>query len=162
MKVTLDKANWKHGLKTAIAAGICLGLVRVVGLTPGFWACISTIVVMQSEAADTLAASRDRLVGTAMGALVGLGASYFWNGHLIVYAVMVLVCAVVPGMMGFKAAGRMAGVTVTIVLLAANSRAHWEVARDRFLEVSFGIVVAVVVSKVLWRETAAGSKAEGD
>ncbi len=160
MMVTLDKVNWKHGLKTAIAAGVCLGLVRVVGLKPGFWACISTIVVMQSESADTLVASRDRLIGTALGALVGLGVSYFWNGHLIVYAMAVLVCMLVPEIAGLKTAGRMAGVTVTIVLLAANSRSHWEVAYDRFLEVSFGIVVAVVVSKVLWRQTAA--RAAGD
>ena len=153
--------NWKHGLKTAIAAGVCLGLVRVVGLKPGLWACVSTIVVMQSETAETLAASRDRLVGTVVGALVGLGASYFWNGHLIGYAVAVLVCMVVPEMVGVENTGRMAGVTVTIVLLAANSQSHGEVAGERFLEVGFGIVVALVVSNVLWRQTAATeSKAE--
>lgn len=156
MIVTLDKVNWKHGLKTAIAAGICLGLARVVGLSPGLWACMSAIVVMQSEAADTLAASRDRLVGTAIGALVGLGASYFWTGRLIVYAVAVLVCMVLTEMVGSKSAGRLAGMTVTIVLLAANSRAHWEVAYDRFLEVGFGILVALVVSKVLWSHTTSG------
>ena len=110
---------------------------------------------MQSGSADTLSASRDRVVGTAVGALVGLGTSYFWNGNLMVYAAAVLVCMLVPEMAGVKVAGRMAGVTVTIVLLAANSRAHWEVARDRFLEVSFGIVVALVVSKTIWRNTEA-------
>ena len=105
MMVTLDKVNWKHGLKAAIAAGVCLGLVRVVGLKPGFWACISTIVVMQSESADTLVASRDRLIGTALGALVGLGVSYFWNGHLIVYAMAVLACMLVPEIAGLKDRG---------------------------------------------------------
>ena len=161
MSGVLARVNWKHGLKTAIAAGLCLGLARVAGLRPGLWACVSTIVVMQSESAETLAASRNRLVGTVVGALVGLGASYFWNGHLIGYAVAVLVCMVVPEMVGFAGAGRMAGMTVTIVLLTVNSQPHWQVARERFLEVSVGIVVALVVSKVLWRQTAvAGLKAE--
>jgi uncharacterized membrane protein YccC len=160
MMAALAKVNWKHGLKTAIAAGVCLGLARVVGLKPGLWACISTIVVMQSETADTLVASRDRLIGTAVGALVALGASYFWNGHLIVYAMAVLVCMVVTDILGVKHTGRMAGMTVTVVLLSANSQPHWEVARERFLEVGFGILVALVVSKVLWRQTAA-DKAEG-
>jgi uncharacterized membrane protein YgaE (UPF0421/DUF939 family) len=161
MMTTLDKVNWKHGLKTAIAAGVCLGLARVVGLKPGFWACMSTIVVMQSESADTLAASRDRLIGTAVGALVALGVSYFWNGHLIVYALAVLVCMVVTEMMGVKNSGRMAGMTVTIVLLTANSQPHWEVARERFLEVSFGIVVALVVSQVLWRQATVTKTSQG-
>ena len=162
MMATLDKVNWKHGLKTAIAAGVCLGLVRVMGLKPGFWACMSTIVVMQSETADTLVASRDRLIGTAVGALVAWGTSYFWNGHLIVYATAVLACMVMTDVLGVKNTGRMAGMTVTIVLLTAGLQPHWEVAGERFLEVSFGIVVALIVSKVLWRQTAAGSKAEGD
>ena len=159
MMVRLAKVNWKHGLKTAIAAGVCLGLARVVGLKPGFWACMSTIVVMQSESADTLTASRDRLIGTGVGALVALGASYFWNGHLIVYAVAVLVCMVVTDMLGVKNTGRMAGMTVTIVLLTANSQQHWRVAGERFIEVSFGIVVALVVSQVLWRDSAVNPKA---
>ena len=157
MTTLFANVNWKHGVKTAIAAGVCLGLVRLMGLRPGLWACMSTIVVMQSGSADTLAASRDRLIGTAAGALVGLGTSYFWNGNLIVYALAVLVCMLVPMMAGAKTAGRMAGVTVTIVLLASNSRSHWEVAYERFLEVGFGIVVAVVVSQMIWRDKAKGS-----
>jgi uncharacterized membrane protein YccC len=67
------------------------------------------------------------------------------------------VCMLVPEMAGVKVAGRMAGVTVTIVLLAANSRSHWEVAYERFLEVGFGIVVALVVSQTIWRDKAKGS-----
>jgi uncharacterized membrane protein YgaE (UPF0421/DUF939 family) len=147
----LKNLHWQQGLKTAIAAGVCLGLARVVGLRPGFWACISTIMVMQSESADTLAASWNRLVGTMVGALMGLGVSYFWNGNLIVYGGAVLVSMLVPEILGVKGAGRMAALTVTIVLLGANSRSHWGVAGDRFLEVCFGILVALVVSQVLWR-----------
>jgi uncharacterized membrane protein YccC len=67
---------------------------------------------------------------------------------------------VVTEMVGVKHTGRMAGMTVTIILLTANSQPHWQVARERFLEVSVGIVVALVVSKVLWSHTGAGLKAE--
>ncbi|HEY6412918.1 MAG TPA: FUSC family protein [Edaphobacter sp.] len=114
---------------------------------------MATIVVMQSETAATLTASRDRLVGTALGALVGWAVAGLWHGHLIVYAVTVLVCMVVPEMMGLKGAGRLAGVAATIILLVPTTAPHWVVARDRFLEVSFGIVVALVVSQTLWRDT---------
>ena len=150
----LDEVNWKHGLKTAVAAGICLALVRVFGFSQGYWACVTAIVVMQSERAATLTVSRDRLVGTAVGALVGWGTATVWHGHLIVYAIAVLICMVIPEVMGLKGAGRMAGVATTIVLLVPSTAPHGRIALDRFLEVSFGIVVALVVSQVLWRETA--------
>ena len=151
----LADVNWKHGMKTAIAAAVCLALVRVFGFQQGYWACVATIVVMQSETAATLTASRDRLVGTAVGALVGWGAASLWHGHLIVYAVAVLVCMVVPEVMGLKGAGRLAGVAATIIILVPTTAPHWVVARDRFLEVSFGIVVALVVSQSLWRDRSA-------
>jgi uncharacterized membrane protein YgaE (UPF0421/DUF939 family) len=143
-------------MKTAIAAGLCLVLVRVLKLEQGYWACVSTIVVMQSEKTATLVASRDRLVGTAIGALVGWGTAYVWNGHLIVYALAVLVCMMTPEMIGLKGAGRLAGVAVTIILLVPSTASHWIVVRNRFLEVSFGIVVALLVSQVLWRDSEVG------
>jgi uncharacterized membrane protein YccC len=149
----LDEVNWKHGLKIAVAAGICLALVRVFGFSQGYWACVTAIVVMQSERAATLTVSRDRLVGSAVGALVGWGTATVWHGHLIVYAIAVLICMVIPEVMGLKGAGRMAGVAATIVLLVPSTASHGRIALDRFLEVSFGIVVALVVSQVLWRET---------
>jgi uncharacterized membrane protein YgaE (UPF0421/DUF939 family) len=153
--------NWKHGIKTAIGAGICLALVRVFRFSQGFWACVTTIVVMQSETAATLTASRDRLVGTALGVLIGWAAATLWHGHLIVYAVVVLICIVLPEMMGLQSAGRLAGVAASIVLLVPNTAPHWMIARDRFLEVSFGVVVALVVSQTLWRDTTVGEHGAG-
>jgi uncharacterized membrane protein YccC len=149
----LADVNWKHGLKTAIAAGICLALVRLFGFQQGYWACVATIVVMQSETAATLTASRDRLVGTAVGAMVGWAVATLWHGHVLVYAVTVLICMVVPEVIGLKGAGRLAGVTATIILLVPSTASHEKVALDRFLEVSFGIVVALIVSQTLWRDT---------
>jgi uncharacterized membrane protein YccC len=145
--------NWRHGVKTALAAAICLVLVRWFGFVQGYWACVTAVVVMQSETAATLVASRDRLVGTAVGALVGWGAAEIWHANVLVYAAAVLLCMVTPELMGLKGAGRMAGVAATIILLVPSSASHGVVARDRFLEVSFGIVVALVVSQTLWRQT---------
>ncbi|CAN5725796.1 hypothetical protein BH10ACI4_BH10ACI4_19360 [soil metagenome] len=153
MNLSWQDVNWKHGVKTALAAGICLVLARMLKLYQPYWACVSTIVVMQSETAATITASRDRVVGTAVGALVGWGAAYLWHGNFLAYALAVLVCMVVPELIGLKGAGRLAGVAATIILLVPTSFSFGVVARDRFLEVSFGIVVALVVSHALWRHT---------
>jgi uncharacterized membrane protein YgaE (UPF0421/DUF939 family) len=153
----LTNVNWKHALKTAIAGGISLALARVFKLEQGYWACVAAVVVMQSDAAATLTASRDRLAGTAFGALLGWGASTIWNGHLIVYTVVILIGIAIPEAIEMATAGRLAAVTATIILLAPSTAPHRTVALHRFLEVSLGIVVTLVVSQVLWRNTTKGA-----
>ena len=147
------EVNWRHGVKTALAAAMCLVVVRRFEFPQGYWACVTAVVVMQSETAATLIVSRDRLIGTAVGALVGWGTSEIWHGSVVGYAVAVLVCMGIPELFGLKNAGRMAGVAATIVLLVPSSASHWVIARDRFLEVSFGILIALAVSHLVWPQT---------
>ena len=161
MTTLLDRVNWRHGLKTAIAAAICLALVRLLKFEQGYWAIVSTIVVMQSETAATLMASWDRLIGTALGAVLAWLTATVWQGHLFIYAVMILLCMLISEMIGSKTAGRMAGVTASIILLVPNSAPHARVAMDRFLEVSFGILVSLAVSQLIWRHTTPTAKASG-
>ena len=103
--------------KTALAAVLCLWLGRLFGLSHSYWAAISAIVVMGSDSAVTLASSRDRLIGTAIGALLGWGTFYAWHGHSVIYGVAVLVCLLACSLLEFDKAGRLAAVAVTIVVL---------------------------------------------
>src|SRR5277367_3748033 len=58
-------------LKTAMAAGLCYWLAKLVGLQDGYWGSISAIIVLQSNVGSTVTASRDRLIGTLIGAAFG-------------------------------------------------------------------------------------------
>jgi uncharacterized membrane protein YgaE (UPF0421/DUF939 family) len=61
----------------------------VFGLPEAYWAAIATLVVMQSTLGATLLLSIERIVATALGALVGaLLASYF-TGNLLVFTAAV-------------------------------------------------------------------------
>jgi uncharacterized membrane protein YccC len=52
--------------------------------------------------------------------------------------------------LGFAGAARLAGVAVAIVMLASHPTRPWIAALHRFIEVSFGIVIAVLVSALIW------------
>jgi uncharacterized membrane protein YccC len=58
-------------VKTAMAAGICYWLAQLAGLQDGYWGSISAIIVLQSNVGSTVTASRDRLIGTLIGAAFG-------------------------------------------------------------------------------------------
>ena len=65
--------------KTALAAVLSLWLAHLVGLQHGYWAAISAIVVMGSDAGVPFTSSRDRIIGTGVGALLAWGTSPLWR-----------------------------------------------------------------------------------
>jgi len=146
----LERADWQRSLKTALAAGICYALTSLLKMPEGFWASISSIVVMQSEVGATMRASRDRFFGTTIGALIGWLTGMMFGNNLYAFASAVLVAMMVCGLLGLQSASRLAGVAVAIILLAASSRNYGQLAMERFIEVNLGIVIALLVSLMLW------------
>jgi uncharacterized membrane protein YgaE (UPF0421/DUF939 family) len=141
-----ERLNLQQGMRTAVAAALAYWLTGLLHLPGGYWAAISAIVVMQSEVGATVAASRDRFAGTTMGAVVGWVTALVWHNYLLVFAVAVLVVMVLCSLLKYKNAGRLGGVTIAIIVLIPHTGPTWHVAIERFLEVSFGIVVSLLVA----------------
>jgi uncharacterized membrane protein YccC len=141
-----------HAAKTALAAGICWWLAKRFGLHDGYWGAISAIIVLQSNFGATISASRDRLLGTLIGALFGFSFSLFgtlpWN-YLLAVVGAVTLC----GVLGFRSSSRLAGVTITIVMLV-GAGSHWTVALDRVGQVVLGILVALAISTLVFPDRA--------
>ena len=83
-----------HAAKTALAAALCWWLALRLGLHDGYWGSISAIIVLQSNVGSTVNASRDRILGTLIGALLGFSFSLFgvlpWNYILAVLSAVIL------------------------------------------------------------------------
>ncbi len=144
-------AGLVQGFSTAIAAILAFFLANRFGLKESYWAAISAIVVMQSRLGDTVSAARDRLVGTAIGALIGWSCALVWHQHIAIYGAAVFLAMFTCWTLGIGSAGRLCGVTVSIVTLITHNGRISEIALHRFLGVSLGILVSVVVSYLLDR-----------
>ena len=142
-----------HAARTALAAALCWWLAIHFGLPDGYWGAISAIIVLQSNFGSTISASRDRILGTVIGALFGFLFTEFgalpWN-----YIMAVLAAITVCGLLGLRNSSRLAGVTITIVMLVQNGGSHWTIALDRVIEVFLGIVVALAVSTLVFPDRA--------
>ncbi len=141
-----DRLSFHQGLRTAVAAGLAYWLTMLLHLPAGYWAAISAIVVMQSEVGATVTASRDRLAGTAIGSLIGLLTAMVWHQWIVVFALGVLIVMMLCTALHLQNAGRLAGVAVAIIVLIPHNEPIWYIAWERFLEVSFGIVVSLAVA----------------
>jgi len=93
-------------------------------------------------------ASRDRLLGTLIGALLGFSFSLFgtlpWN-YILAVAAAVVVC----GLLGLRSSSRLAGVTITIVMLVQKVGSPRDLALLRVGQVVLGIVVALAVTTLV-------------
>ncbi|HEY1580934.1 MAG TPA: FUSC family protein [Terracidiphilus sp.] len=137
-----------HATKTALAAALCWWLALHFGLHDGYWGAISAIIVLQSNFGATITASRDRILGTLIGAAFGFTFSLFgslpWN-----YILAVLCAIVICGLLGLRNSSRLAGVTISIIMLVQSSTSHRTIALHRVGEVFLGIVVAVIFSTLI-------------
>jgi uncharacterized membrane protein YgaE (UPF0421/DUF939 family) len=124
-------------------------LARGLKLAEFYWAPISTIVILLSTI-NPLTLAWQRFVGTALGAALGALIASFFEPNWMVYGVGIFVCGILSAMLRLGSAYRFAAITLSIVLLIGHGRPPWIVASHRFLEVSLGIAVALLMTLV-WR-----------
>jgi uncharacterized membrane protein YgaE (UPF0421/DUF939 family) len=134
--------------RTTLAAVVSLLLARILKLPEFYWAPISAIVIIQSTI-DPRTLAWQRFAGTALGAVMGALIATFFSSSALVYAVAIFLCGIFCALLRFRGAYRFAAITLSIILLIAHTRPAWIVASHRFVEVSVGIAVALVVSE-LW------------
>jgi uncharacterized membrane protein YgaE (UPF0421/DUF939 family) len=117
-----------------------------------YWAAITTLIVMQSTLGAALTISGQRLAGTAVGAVAGAFLVTYFGPSVIAFGAGVFVMGLICAMLHLdRAAYRFAGITLAIIMLVVRDKPAWVIAAHRFLDVSVGIVVALVMT-ALWPE----------
>src|SRR5467141_4215145 len=150
-----DKENLPsitHAIRTAVAATMSVIIAGLVHTPEAYWAAIATLVVMQSTLGATLTLSIERIIATAVGASVGALESNYFGASLADFMLAIFFIGLLS--FGFrleKTAYRYASVTLTIIVLIPRTNPAWIVALHRFIEVSVGIVVALLVVAI-WPE----------
>ncbi len=148
----LNPVQLRHAVRTAAAAVVTYALTELFALEEGYWAVISTIIVMHSTLGRAVAAGWARILGTAVGAALGaVSVLAFGDTHLslgvAVFATM-LVCAYLTAL---HEAFRIAGLTAAIVIfVGAESADIIRTALERFIEIALGVTVAMGFSMTLW------------
>lgn len=142
--------NWDAALdsaRTAVAAVVAMLLARLLKLPEFYWAPISTIVIVQSTIPPHVLGWQ-RFVGTAVGAALGALIATFFHSTVWVYGVAMAMCGLLSWLLRVGGAYRFAAITLSIILLIPRARAPWITGWHRFLEVSLGIAVALVVTTI--------------
>ena len=152
MLTHVSRAAVEDSLRTAVATGASLAAARLLGLPEYYWAPITTAVVTQSTVSAAWTDSRQRFFGTLLGAICGaVLAKYFGANAVTFFAGVFLVGVICTVLRLERPAYRFGTITIAIVVLIQHAGSSWIVALHRFLEVSLGILVALVMARI-WPE----------
>ena len=153
--IRLDRDGVEHAARTATGAILSLLVARLFSLPESYWAAVTTIMVLQSTLGAALSVSALRFIGTAMGAAAAALVATLFGVDVVVFGATVFLLGVLSAVLHLdRCAFHFAGMTLSFVMLAVSGRSPWIVAAHRFLEVSIGIVISLLLTAV-WHERVA-------
>src|SRR5271169_765195 len=147
-------ANFRLAIKTALAGCLAMYLASLLRMPQPYWAAISAMIVMQTSLGAAVKQSWIRLAATAVGAAVSIPFMAFAGQNLMAFGVAVFVTVVLCTILHLADGLRLAAVTIAIIMLVPNTGRPWVPALNRFLEVSFGIFIALLVAEFVLPSTA--------
>ncbi|MGA7740476.1 MAG: FUSC family protein [Polyangia bacterium] len=151
----VDRREFTHALRTTVAAMASFLVARWFGLPESYWASVSTLIVMQSTVGAAWAVSKDRLAGTALGAAAGGILATDAAENVALFGVGLFALGVLCAILRLRrSAYRYAGITLAIVMLIVRTQPAWIIAFHRFIEISVGIAIGLIVT-ALWPESEA-------
>ncbi len=142
-------AELKLALRTTLAGLITFALAHLLQLPQGYWAVLTSVIIMQASLGGSLKAVVDRLLGTFAGAVWGVMVTLAVPHHGDIALALTLILALGPlaVVAALRPAYRIAPVTAIIVLLSTGSQlGPVTYAIDRVLEIGLGCVVGFAVS----------------
>jgi uncharacterized membrane protein YccC len=144
---TLDYV-WQ-AIRIFVACALSYGASRLVGLQEGYWALITAVVVTHPALDGTLSASRDRILGTVIGAITGLAViaiSQFGMSSFVLFwcalAPLAVLTAIKPNL-------RLCCITLVIVVLLPSAGAPYIRSLERILEILLGTLASIVVTAAI-------------
>ncbi len=136
-----------HSLRTAVGTGTSLIIARLLRMPEAYWAAVTTLIVMQSTLGAAWAVSKQRLIGTTLGSVLGGLLATYVHSTVLVFCMALFALGLVCAILRLdRSAYRFSGITLAIVMLVSRGDMAWLIAVHRFIEVSLGIAVALILT----------------
>ncbi|MBI9083491.1 MAG: FUSC family protein [Desulfobacterales bacterium] len=141
-----------HGFKTGIAAVLAYAITTALALEFGYWAVISTVIVMQVYVADSVEMCLYRFSGTIIGAMLGVSVILIIpKTPLFIGIALFVTIGICSFLTRYRTRYRMAAITVVIVVMTGlHAQDVLIFGLFRVLEICIGILCAFAVSVLVF------------
>ncbi|MGO4817621.1 FUSC family membrane protein [Flavobacterium sp. W22_SRS_FP1] len=147
---SLDSTMFRHSLRLTIAVIFAYLLGFLFDIQNTYWILLTVIVIMRPSYGLTKERSKDRIIGTLIGAAIAVGIVLLTQ-NVVVYAVLAFVSLVFAFALiqqNYKFAAALITISIIFVYSLINPDA-FEVIQYRVIDTVIGATIAVVANYIL-------------
>jgi uncharacterized membrane protein YccC len=140
----------RHGLRMGVAAAAAVWLSFALDITRGYWATITTLIVLQPYAGATLHKTLQRVGGSVLGGIIAAALAVVARTKLAIVGVMVPFTVAAVAVLPLNYGVFVLLLTPVFVLLAEPHPGDWGIAGLRVVNTILGGIIALAASQLLW------------
>jgi uncharacterized membrane protein YccC len=140
----------RHGLRMGVAAALTVWLSFALDITRGYWATITTLIVLQPYAGATIRKTLQRVSGSVLGGIIAAALAVVARTKLEIAATMVPFTVAAVAVLPLNYGVFVLLLTPVFVLLAEPHPGDWGIAGLRVVNTMLGGVIALAASRLLW------------
>ena len=143
----LTKQSLRLGLSIFITCAIAQHFDRISFV---FYPLLAVILVVDDQDENTLQAARGRILGTVSGGLVVFLVHTMLSGWIGIF-ISLLITVPLLRLLGWGS-GLSTAVVITVIFLSVHgyTKLNWYYILNRSIDTLVGILVAIVISRLLW------------
>lgn len=148
--LSLDSTIFRHSLRLTIAIvfGYLLGFLFDIQNT--YWILLTIIVIMRPSYGLTKERSKDRIIGTIIGAFIAVGI-VFITQNLVVYSILAFISLILAFSLiqqNYKSAAALITISIIFLYSLMNPNA-FEVIQYRVIDTIIGALIAVIANYLI-------------
>lgn len=140
----------RHGLRMGIAAALAVWLSFTLDITRGYWATITTLIVLQPYTGATTRKTLQRVGGSVLGGIIAAGLAVLARTKLAIAGVMVPFTVAAVAVLPLNYGVFVLLLTPVFVLLAEPHPGDWGIAGLRVVNTLLGGIIALAAAQLLW------------
>jgi uncharacterized membrane protein YccC len=147
---SLDSVMFRHSLRLTIAIVFGYLLGYFIDIQNTYWILLTIIVIMRPSYGLTKERSKDRIIGTLIGAVIAVGIVLITQ-NVVVYSLLAFVSLILAFSLlqqNYKSAAALITLSIIFVYSLMNPNA-FEVIQYRVIDTFIGAVIAVVANYII-------------
>jgi len=143
----------RFALQSAVAAAAAFAVVNATGLGEAYISVISAVFVVQPSVGGTANTGWNRLFATLLGTGIGFFLLYILPTDWGTVAALAIAMFVVNAIAAFRIDWRYGAIPAAAMALGSATET-WQTALDRGIAIGLGVLIGLVISLILWPDTA--------
>lgn len=146
----MQQAIGMRNIKTAIAIFICLVIANILKLEYPFYAAIATVISMENSVTNSFTAGKNRVMGTFVGAGVGLAFASIQPENVWLCALGTIVVIYLCNLLKWNKSVSIASIVFLAIMLNLQGASPFQYSINRITDTLIGVGVAVMVNYLVY------------